>query len=251
MLILDAINASARLSWAWEVLSSPVALRVEVLAVGAGVLAASLWAAIWANRRAETNIQVAEADFSKTFPGPKPKLPAAIANRKAFFTGIANRIHRQALIALVISFVAGVIVPSSMLYAMTLNYSWFDAEGAHLLNAASHPINSLSLAQAGLFVLDQTLRGGVFDLLEVFALDIVVIDNNPANVRFSTGVFAYHLMVEAFVFSGIWLYVKTVRRLRQLESGVAEILHAAANAGGGAAPPIAAPPAAIAAPANN
>lgn len=197
-------------------LSSPLAQRIYALAAGSVFLTGCLVWAIQANRHAAANITKAERAFAQEFRGPTPTRETGIAKQQHFISERAPPLYRAASRSFWVSFLAGVVAPGAMLVTMTFLYGWFDPDHAHLLDMQGRPVSQPSLPQTLMFALDQTFRGGLFDLLEVFSVHVTPLRNNPANIWFSAGVFAHHLFVEAFIFSGILLYGQSRWRIGRL-----------------------------------
>lgn len=203
-----AEDAKALIRAAWAVLSSPLAQRVYVLLIGAGILLVSLLSA-------KTGIRLVDDQKAKTHkslralrmgtpPDTRPKLTVKIGKLVSrYLLGLL-----AAIPGLLVSLVCGVAIPAIVLFAMLFAYRWFDPLVPHLLDVAGQPVERLDLVSASWLLADQTLRGGLFDLIEIFALEVTPITNNPANIPFSMGLFAYHLYVESFVSAGfaIWGY---------------------------------------------
>lgn len=205
-----AEDAKVAIRAVWVILSSPLAQRVYVVLIGAGTLALCLRWAIRADRRAINNIALAESEFDKRFLGPIPTLLDTFENQQNKIRARAVPLRRDAWAAFGVSFVAGFIVPTLMLLAATWQYHWLDPTATHLLDEAGQPFATPSIQQAAWFTADQTLRGGLFDLLEIFSWQVAALDNNPANHLFSIGVFGQHLFVEAFIFSGLLLLTRSL-----------------------------------------
>ena len=215
-----AEDAKTLIRAAWAILSSPVAQRVYVLVVSAAVLAASLRAAIRADQRATRNIADAERELGTGVPGPPPaSLNGFLRQQKCIILPKADKLIRGAWIALGVSFLAGVVVPISLLFLATWKCSWLDGAGDHLMDASGHPLSDPTVLQAALFAVDQTFRGGLFDVLEVFGWQITPLDNNPDNIWFSIGVVLHHLFVEAFIFSGILLFGRSRWQIHNFLTG--------------------------------
>lgn len=201
-----AEDAKVLIRTGWACLSSPQAQRFYVLAIGSIVLVGCLIRAIRADRQATDKLGRTEAILDRKFKGPIPKLRSTFDRQQAIIRKRAERAERRAGHSLWQGFVSGAVVPTAMLGAVTFWYRWFDPQGAHLLDAEGHPLSHPTILQSVIFTADQTFRGGLLDFLEVFAIHFTPLVNNPANRFFSTGVFAHHLFVEAFLFTCILLY---------------------------------------------
>ena len=223
-----AEDAKVAIRAAWAILSSPLAQRVYVVAIGAAVLLGSFLGAKKGIGLIQAHAAQTPAKFSNLRQGRRPQnavqLSRKIAKLIAVYLGGLFGASKGSMI----SVTCGVLIPAATLFAMTFAYPWFDDSTVHLINASHHPVPPPNLSAAGLFVADQTLRGGLFDLIEIFAVDIAEISNNPANLPFSFGLFAYHLYVEGFVFTGLFLLarnawilgLKLVEEIRFYNNGV-------------------------------
>lgn len=212
-MIFELAGSTARYWVFVEWLSSATALRVYALLVGAAALAFSLRQAISANTRLASQFEDTSRLVRLARRG-RPTTAEGWARRRERIRALYREGLRNAAGLLVRSFSFGVVAPATALLFATLNYGWFQPAAEHLLSAGE-PVRRVPAPDAAMFVLDQTLRGGLFDLLEVFALQTTPIDNNPASWAYSSGLFLYHLYVEAFVFSGALLFVQSAWRLRR------------------------------------
>jgi hypothetical protein len=96
-------------------------------------------------------------------------------------------------------------------------FAWFNSAGGHVLDSSGRLVTYPPAAESLIFVIDQTFRGGLFDLLEVFDLEITTYQNNPRNFLFSTGLFAHHLFIEAFIFSGLALFAHNLWTIQRTQ----------------------------------
>lgn len=216
-MVLEFVGLPARVDGLLAILSAPLAWRVYALIAGTVALGCCLAVAIWADRRADARISDAATEYKEIIRGQPAFNDDTVADQVKRIRAKAPELRRAAWGSLGISFFAGVVAPSLALLSVVCGYTWFDSGGGHLVDAMRQPVSQPSVLEAATFVADQTLRGGLFDLLEVFAVQVTHLDNNPANVWFSAGVFAHHLFVEAFIFSGILLFGRSLLRVRQLE----------------------------------
>lgn len=136
----------------------------------------------------------------------------AIANhRKQHSLNIANSTGQMLLL--------GVVVPTILFGLGTFFYFWFDPSVAPLVDAMTlAPVAEVSGWQLGTYIADHLLRGGLFDLMEVFRLRSTTVTNNIHAYPYSIGVFAYHLYVEVFLLfafgvisKAIFLLVRAIR----------------------------------------
>lgn len=227
-MVVEFAGSPARYAWLFELLSTPAAFRGYAVAAGAVALVISLSIAIAANRSLANQFDITSRQLRAARKG-KPSTPEGWRRRGDKVRGIIGDGIRASAKSMLSSLMFGVVVPATALLVATLYYGWFDPRADHLL-ASGAPENQIGMADAAMFVLDQTLRGGLFDLLEVFALQTTHIDNNPAAWPYSTGIFLYHLYVEAFVFSGILLFIRSAWGLRKAaETQMEDIANAQAT----------------------
>lgn len=207
-------DARAWLDGLGEVLTSAPAWRAYAVVLGALVLLGSLALAIRANGTIAAQFEETARALRQARKG-QPKSAEAWERRRQKIRQIARRGVGRAARWSLLSLACGVALPAGALFVATIFYEWFDATGSHLLNAVRTPLTEVDPQTAAIFVLDQTLRGGLFDLLEVFEWRVTPVDNNPTRLPFSVGLFLYHLYVEAFVFSGTALFAQSVWRLHR------------------------------------
>jgi hypothetical protein len=101
---------------------------------------------------------------------------------------------------------------------------WFlPQEAALLLDGEPARADTRSLAELGVFVLDQALRGGLSDAFEVFGLRLSAFENNPANLLFSSFTLGYRLVC-GLVFAAI-LFVagRIALGYRNLRAAIGEL----------------------------
>ena len=201
---------------AYDALWSLAAQRIYLLETAVALLAVSLYGAFRADRWADDNIKDATVEIPRAFLGPTVTLGGSFDRQQADIRNRARPLRQKAALSFLASLLAGVVVPTGMLIAATQYYSWLDPGAAHLLGSAGEPLSNPTWTQTLLFAGDQTFRGGVFDLMEVFDWTITPLDNNPANPAFTTGVVVHHLFIEAFIFSGVGLFALSLWRIRRL-----------------------------------
>lgn len=200
-----AEDAKELIRAAWVILSSPLAQRVYVLVLITGLLSASLFSAKLGLKLLRKQTDATRAAWNQKKKGPPTRTLAALSAKIAAIIAIYLNGLAGSFWGFLISLACGVFVPAVVLLTMVFAFPWFDAGCHHLIEDLGQPVEHIGLPAALLFVADQTLRGGLFDLIEIFAIDVAHISNNPACVTFSLGLFGYHLFVEAFILSGLLL----------------------------------------------
>ena len=232
------MNAAIDQLWAWfiagwAVLTSPWSIRIHALGFMAALLGASLYSARTGIKLVEDAAKATRRAWGRNRMGSPKTITGWLAKiftvRVIYVQGVLSSIP-----GVLVSLACGVLLPALVLFAMVFAYPWFDASSAHLIDDLRRPSQDVGLVTAALFVADQTLRGGLFDLIEIFAVDVAQITNNPANIPFSMGLFAYHLYVEAFVFSGFVLFgynAWTLGRQMQVEHKILRERYARFRAG--------------------
>ena len=207
----DAIVWLERL---WAVASSPAALRVYVLLAGAGLLVFALWSA-WREHRFLDRLSAVY--FDKRYRGRPPVLARTRRRRErevaAFRRGRWRDVWRRVGKLLVL----GIVLPTAMLAAGAQWYDWFDAERAPFIVAATRePVSSLTPWQMTLFLLDELMRGGFLDVLEVFDVRPYFVTHNPDNYVFSGAVLAYRTFVAIFEPTVIWFWIRALWIAREV-----------------------------------
>lgn len=205
-----------------DALFGPPAQRLYVLQIGAIVLAMCLFFAIRADRWAVRTIETADEVIFEKFMGRTPTKQDSFEKQQSDIRSRAWPFYGVAATSLGITLLAGVVVPTLLLFATTIRYTWFSPTGSHLLDEHHLPVSDPTAHQAIMFAVDQTLRGGVFDFLEVFSLALSRLHNNPENWPFSIGVFGHHVFVEAFLFSGLILFARSCLKVPPLVSKALE-----------------------------
>ncbi|RYY24563.1 MAG: hypothetical protein EOP62_16355 [Sphingomonadales bacterium] len=184
----------------WITIISGPAQRMYV----AGAAVVILWLAFWAavSRRSTLRAILTDPAYTKAKSrrGPKAFRDPTI---DGYLHDIAIR-ERQALRRIlglagqILSF--GVLLPTIMFGLATLHYQWFHVGMPALVESQTLlPVPEVSAWQLLTYVIDNVLRGGLFDLMEVFRLHSTTVTNNIAAYPYSVGVFIYHLYVEGFL----------------------------------------------------
>lgn len=185
----------------WDVVSSGPAQRGYVLALGAAILVAALARA----RRRKTELEnISVAYFAVSHPGRKPTRIESVLRRMNEDRAIQLGRARSAGFAFAELLFLGVVLPCLFLLLGTVYYQWFDASADPLVDAASGvPVHHPGTVQLAAYVLDHLLRGGLFDLMEVFKIKTTSVSNNANAYPYSIGVFLFRLYIEAFFLFGL------------------------------------------------
>lgn len=195
--VLAALQFAVELLW--EDVRSPFAQRIYALVGGLLLL-------IWSFRQAlrEKSALSSRLDgqpFANfTFMGRPPVRPEAIRAREEARLRRRREAALDIVAGLALILILGVVVPTILFALGTAYYGWFDASVAPLLDHETRaPVTQINLLQLGAYVVDHLLRGGLFDLIEVFQLGTASVTNNDSAYFYSVGVFVYHLYVEGFL----------------------------------------------------
>lgn len=193
------------------IVTSPDAMRLYALVALAAITAIAALQAFNAKRELT---RLKNASVNVKFPGPDP---VKEDSRKKRLDELRKRAEdklapfRQALWVLL---AAGFVVPTAIFALGTINYGWFDPSGAPFISLVDQkPLHSANDTALAWFALNQFSHGALFDMLEVFNVNLAAVSNNPHNYWFSGAVLLYRSMVSAFVVAlaiGIaqFLYVK-------------------------------------------
>lgn len=198
---------------AWSVLTSDSAVRVYVLVISGILLAVSLWRAL--KERTVLSDSTKRA-LSPNFRGPKPKSDKAKQKQRDLKL---SRL-KSMLIALLTStarmMAFGVLVPVFFLWAGTTYYSWFDPNAVVLVSqAGGTPVSDPSSPQLLMYVTDQLLRGGLFDVLEVFKVQVAGLSNNPVVFPYSIGLIAFRAAIDGYMIFALYFVIRTLVSMRK------------------------------------
>jgi len=185
----------------WMVISSPGAQRLYVIALAIAAVGLAL---VRARSRKHFLEHVTAGYFEKRYRGRAPTRKETIDRREEEMIAFREDRARGIWLAVGELFTLGVLFPATLLALGTLYYGWFDAGAAPLLDDRSGiPVRDPSLWQIGAYVADHMLRGGLFDLMEVFKLHASTVTNNRDAYGYTVGLFLFHLYVEAFFLFGL------------------------------------------------
>lgn len=191
----------------WRVLSSGPAQRIYVLAIAAGFLILSFRIAYRRRRDLETMLE--GKPFQRTWRGPDPRTPEGIERRLAAMAKLRRDILLKMARTAGVMVCLGVLAPTALFALGTLYYQWFDASAPPLVEATTLvPVATVEWWQLATYIIDHMLRGGLFDLMEVFRLRSTTVTNNIGAYPYSIGVFVYHLYVEVFL---LFVFASTSR----------------------------------------
>jgi hypothetical protein len=159
-------------------------------------LLASFLVSIWGAYKL-TGI-VREIDAAAIFSDqniPEYKTRQPILNRIAKLGKHAKNGYVTVLIRTSAMLLLGIVVPG-LLLGLIVHYQDRLLPGPAILIAGGEPISSsaVSYFETVGFILDQALRGGLSDAMEVFGLRITPITNNPDQGVYTVMVFFYRLV---------------------------------------------------------
>lgn len=212
-MVPDLMGAPWRFEQIYAFLSAPLTVRAAVLVAGAVTLWLCYRGARLGNDMVRERAQLAGGRLRNKRRGSAPRNPDGLDEKlktiwTIFWDGLFGSLGGVGL-----GLLCGVLLPAAVLLLATCIYPWLDPSSAHIFSQTGTSPDRLPLSAAALFVADQTFRGGLFDLIEIFGIEIAPVRHNPSNVPFSLGLFAYHFFVGAFVFSGLLLFWENLRSL--------------------------------------
>jgi len=185
----------------WLAISSPTAQRLYVVALAIAAVGLAL---IRARSRKHFLENVTAGYFEKRYRGRWPTREESRKRREDEMDAFKKGRARGIWLAMGELFALGVIFPATLLALGTLYYGWFDASAAPLLDDRSGvAVRDPSLWQIAAYVGDHMLRGGLFDLMEVFKLHASTVTNNRDAYGYTVGLFLFHVYVEAFFLFGL------------------------------------------------
>jgi len=206
------VNSIIETAWTW--ISAPMALRLYVLAAGAAVLAFALFQAYRDHKFLD---QLSADDFQKTFRGPRPIREKTKRKRQREIEAFRRNRWRTVWIRLIKLLILGVVVPSAMLAAAAYWYQWFDPVRApFLIVGTQQTVTHTDLPKLAFFVLDELMRGGFLDTLEVFRIEPHFLTHNHDNKVFSAGVLAYRTFVAIFEPTVLWFSFRAFMIARKI-----------------------------------
>lgn len=197
----------------WSVLTSESAVRVYVLVISGTLLAASLWRAL--KERKVLNDSTKRA-LAQNLPGPKPRSNQAKQKQRDLKLSRLKSMFLALLTSTARMMAFGVLVPVFFLWAGTTYYSWFDPNAVVLVSqAGGTPVSNPSSPQLLLYVTDQLLRGGLFDVLEVFKVQVAGLSNKPVVLPYSIGLIAFRAAIDGYMIFAMYFVVRTLVSMRK------------------------------------
>lgn len=118
----------------------------------------------------------------------------------------------------------GMIVPG-LLLALLVHYQHRFIPGPPILLVGEEalPQESISYFDTAVFVLDQALKGGLNDLMEVFGWSITPITNNPEQGVYTTMVFLFRLTCGTIAGAMVYAAIKVFTGTRALNQAIANL----------------------------
>jgi hypothetical protein len=184
-----------------------------VLVIAGTLLALSLWRAL--KERKDLDAATKRA-LARNLPGPKPGSQKArerqrdlkLSRLKSMLLALLNSTARMMAF--------GVLVPVFFLWAGTTYYSWFDPNAVVLVSQlGGTPVANPSSPQLLLYVTDQLLRGGLFDVLEVFKVQVAGLSNNPVVLPYSIGLIAFRAAIDGYMIFALYFVIRTLVSMRK------------------------------------
>lgn len=221
---MTSTEAMALLERLWTHLSSLPAQRAYVLTAGAAFLGFALWSA-W--REHQFLDRLSATYFNKQYRGRKPIRQKTIRRREREAAEFRRHRWREVWGRVGKLLILGVLTPTLLLAVGAHFYGWFDADHVPFVVAETRaPIETLSALQMAMFVVDELLRGGFLDVLEVFDVAPYFVTHNPDNFIFSSAVLVYRTFVAIFEPTVIWFGLRAWWIARQVRRGAIEQLPA-------------------------
>lgn len=209
--IRAVVNSNAEV--AWSVLTSDSAVRVYVLVIASILIAVSFWQAL--QERTVLSDSTNKA-LSPNFRGPKPKSNKAKLKQRDLKLSRLKSMAAALLASLVRMMGFGVLVPVLFLLAGTTYYSWFDPNAVVLISqVGGTQVSNPSSWQLLLYVTDQVLRGGLFDVLEVFKVQVAGLSNNPVVLPYSIGLIAFRAAIDGYMIFALYFVFRTLVAMRK------------------------------------
>lgn len=197
----------------WSTLSSPFAQRLYVLAIGITAIGLAL---VRVRSRKNFLEELTHDYFQVRIAGRRPTLDTSIQKRDTLIRTTREKRARGVWLAVAELFALGVAFPTILLTFGTLFYAWFDPSVAPLVDDRSAaPVLNPGGWEVGAYITDHLLRGGLFDLMEVFKLHASTITNNRHAYGYTIGLFLFHLYVEAFLLFGLLALVRMALVIRR------------------------------------
>lgn len=198
---------------AWSVLTSESAVRVYVLVISSILIAVSLWRAL--KERTVLSDSTKKA-LAPNFRGPKPKSDKAKQKQRDLKWSRVKSMVMALLTSTARMMAFGVMVPVFFLWAGTTYYSWFDPNAVVLVSQVEGtPVSNPTSPQLLLYVTDQVLRGGLFDVLEVFKVDVAGLSNNPVVLPYSIGLIAFRAAIDGYMIFALYFVLRTLVSMRK------------------------------------
>ncbi len=195
----DQIVHNIELFWraTYPVLASTGALRIYALVFIAIAVIGAAYIAYRAKKKL-THLQNVAIDLK--FPGPHPANENSIEKRYEVLKARAEDVLSPFRRAMWILLLTGLIVPTALFAVGIVGYGWLDPTGLPFFDPADgNAIQSIDETSTGWFILNQFSHGAMFDVFEVFNVDLAKVSNNPANYWFSGAVLLYRTIASAFV----------------------------------------------------
>ena len=165
-----------------------------------------------------------EAHLIRQHRGPKAVRARTIRRNIAKFEDYARHAVRTIALRTTGLILVGIGLPGLLLALIAWNQPWFiPNEAVLLIDGAPASAHDQSVAELGIFILDQALRGGLSDVFEVFGLQLSAFQNNPDNILFSSFTLGYRLICGLVVASILYVIGRIVLGYRNLNAAIAEL----------------------------
>ena len=118
----------------------------------------------------------------------------------------------------------GIVVPGLLLSLVVhFQHRLLPGPGVLLMGNEVLPTNSVSYFDTAVFVIDQALKGGLNDLMEVFGFNISRITNNPDQHVYTVMIYAFRLTCGAISGAIVYVAFTVFTGMRSLRSALANL----------------------------
>lgn len=171
--------------------------------------------------------------FKAKFAGRNPHTEHGIAKRIDDINRMTSNRVKTVLLSSVTLLIFGVAVPGGLLIFIATHHEWF-MPGSPPLIVDGAPVGTeeLNWFQLAIFAVDQGLKGGLSDSLEVFGVHIGDVRHNPRNIVFSSLVIAYRTLASIVVLAILYVIWRAGAGVAKVKRSVAELKNTAGASAG-------------------
>ncbi|MBX3491336.1 MAG: hypothetical protein KF899_00085 [Parvibaculum sp.] len=174
--------------------------RVLALSAGFSILSVSLYLALREYLALKEIRRDPSAALDPTRPGRLPSTVKGWSRRAKNDAEIVSTRFRALLQGSVRLTILGIVVPTVLLMMLALGYTWVEPGGVAVINAQTgDPVITPNIFEALSFVAGALLKGLLFDIIEVFAINVSMLTHSPDNLFFSSAVLLYRVLANLFI----------------------------------------------------